>query len=248
MANMKHSLAFLFLLFVCTNCLGQERTSAKVFPEIALTNRIEFADPHFDQPRFSCGFLLVQGRDTFAVTARHLLKFIKTKEMTRLSLGSSVKAWSLFVLPDKDKRVVTGRLLNEDLAASLDDKATFEEDWLVFSLRSNHTAVKPLTFRTAPLQPGEKLYVIGWTRRMEEGPQRVYEFEYYKTVDHRLLLKDVIVPEQFGGLSGAPLVDEQGQLVGIVSGATVDPVSKQKYFSPYPVDGLRAFIENYQKK
>jgi hypothetical protein len=248
MANMKHYQAFLFLLFIFTNCSGQERTSAKVFPEIALTNRIEFADPHFDQPRFSCGFLLVQGRDTFAVTARHLLKFIKTKEMTRLSLGSSVKSWSLFVLPDKDKRVVTGRLLNEDPAASLADKATFEEDWLVFSLRSNHTAVKPLAFRTVPLQPGEKLYVIGWTRRMEEGAQRVYEFEYYKTVDHRLLLKDVIVPEQFGGLSGAPLVDEQGQLVGIVSGGTVDPDSKQKYFSPCPVDGLRAFIENYQRK
>ncbi|MBO2009955.1 trypsin-like serine protease [Hymenobacter negativus] len=243
---MKHY--WLFLLLLSASCSAQERTSTKVFPEIALTNRIDFVDPHFDQPRFSCGFLLAHNQDTFAITARHLLKFIKTKEMTRLSLGNSIKSWSLFSLPTKDKSVVTKRLLNENTAASLEDKATYDDDWLVFSLRSNHTTVKPLVFRTAPLQPGETLYVVGWTRRMEEGPQRVYEFEYYKTVDHRLLLKDVVVPEQFGGLSGAPLVDEQGQLVGIVSGGTVDPVLKQKYFSPCPVDGLRAFLESYQKR
>ncbi|MDO7846235.1 serine protease [Hymenobacter sp. M29] len=244
---MKHCW-LLLLLLLSSACSGQERTSAKAFPAIALTNRIEFADPRFDQPRFSCGFLLVHNRDTFAVTARHLLKIIKTKEMTRLSLGNSIKSWSLFSLPNKDKRVTTGQLLNEDTSMSLDDKATYNEDWLVFSVRSNGTAVKPLAFRTTPLQPGEKLYVVGWTRHMEEGPQRVYEFEYYKTVDHRMLLKDVIVPEQFGGLSGAPLVDEQGQFVGIVSNGTIDPVSKQKYFSPCPVDGLCAFIEKYQKK
>jgi hypothetical protein len=237
----------LFLLLLSINCLGQERTSAKTFPAIALTNRIEFTDPHFDQPRFSCGFLLAHNQDTFAITARHLLKIIKTKEMTHLAFGNSIKSWSLFSLLHKDKNAVTERLLNENAAASLEDKATYDDDWLVFSLRSNHTTVKPLAFRATPLRPGEKLYVVGWTRRMEEGPQRVYEFEYYKTIDHRLLLKDVIVPEQFGGLSGAPLVDEQGQLVGIVSNGTIDPVSKQKYFSPCPVDGLRAFIENYQK-
>lgn len=244
---MKHYWPLLLLFFLTTNCSGQEHVSTKLFPAIALTNRIIFTDPHFDQPRFSCGFLLAQGRDTFAVTARHLLKFIKTKEMKQLALGASVKSWSLFALPNKEQRVVTGRLLNENLAASLDDKATYDEDWLVFSVRSNQTAVKPLAFRTTPLRPGEKLYVVGWTRHMEEGAQRVYEFEYYKTIDHRLLLKDIAVPAQFGGLSGAPLIDEQGDLVGIVSGGTVDPVSKQKYFSPCPVDGLRAFIENYQK-
>lgn len=238
---------FFLCLLPAISCAGQERTSAKVFPEIALTNQILFADSRFDQPRFSCGFLVTHKQDTFAVTAKHLLKIIKTKDMTRLSLGNSIKSWSLFSLPTKEKSVVTQRLLNENPAASLDDKATYDEDWLVFSLRSNHTSVKPLAFRATPLQPGEKLYVVGWTRHMEAGPQRVYEFDYYKTVNHRLLLKEVVVPEQFGGLSGAPLVDEQGALVGIVSNGTVDPATGKKYFSPCPVEGLRTFIETYQK-
>ena len=82
---------------------------------------------------------------------------------------------------------------------------------------------------------------------MEEGPQRVYEFEYYKTIGHRILLKDIIVPELLGGLSGAPLVDEAGKVVGIVSNGTVDPVTGKKYFSPCTLDTLLAFLDKQGK-
>ncbi|WP_324672271.1 trypsin-like serine protease [Hymenobacter sp. GOD-10R] len=238
---------FVLLLFT-TACFGQEQVSKKTFPEIALTNQIAFADPQYDQPRFSCGFLLKHQNDTFAVTAKHLLKVIKPKGMKAVSFGNSVKSWSLFPLPDKARSVVTNRLLNENKAESLEAKATYDQDWLVFSLQSNHSGIKPLEARTTPLQPGEKLYVVGWTRHMDSGPQRVYEFEYYKTIDNRILVKDVVVPEQFGGLSGAPLVDEQGQVVGIVSNGTVDPTSGKKYFSPCAVSGLLSFLDTYQKK
>ncbi|UOQ54519.1 trypsin-like serine protease [Hymenobacter cellulosivorans] len=236
------------LLLLTVECSGQETVSQKTFPDIALTNQIDFTDPQFDQARFSCGFLLKHHNDTVAVTAKHLLKVIKTKEMNTVSFGNSIKAWSLFSLSNKGNKVVTKALLNENKAELLEDKATYDDDWLVFSLSANHTAVKPLEARSTPLTPGEKLYVVGWTRKMEAGPQRVYEFEYYKTIDHRLLLKDLIVPEQFGGLSGAPVVDEQGLVVGIVSNSTMDPATKKKYFSPCALDGLLAFLETNSKK
>ncbi|UOQ73761.1 trypsin-like serine protease [Hymenobacter cellulosilyticus] len=209
---------------------------------MTLVNRIDFTDPQFNQPRFSCGFLLQHQGDTFAVTAKHLLKVIKTGEMGSVSFGTSIKSWSLFPLNRPENRVVTKKLLNENTKEALDDKATYDDDWLVFSLGSNTSGVKPLKVRTTPLQAGEKLYVVGWTRRIESGPQRVYEFEYYKTIDHRILLKEVLVPEQFGGLSGAPLVDEQGLVVGVVSNGTVDPATKKKFFSPCALDGLLAFL------
>jgi hypothetical protein len=237
-------LSWLLVLMLCiTECSGQETVSKKTFPNIALTNRIDFTDPQFDQPRFSCGFLLKHHNDTVAVTAKHLLKVIKTKEMTGVSFGNSIKAWTLFPLTNKANRVVTKALLNENKTELLEDKATYDDDWLVFSLSANHSGVRPLEARTTPLTPGEKLYVVGWTRKMESGPQRVYEFEYYKTIAHRLLLKDVIVPEQFGGLSGAPVVDKQGLVVGIVSNGTVDPDTKKKHFSPCSLDGLLSFLE-----
>ena len=245
----KNNGLYLFsLLLISISGCAQEQLSTKEFAAIALTNRIDFVDSKFDQSRFSCGFLVKYNADTFAVTAKHLLKIIKTDKMQTLTFENYVKEWILYPLDKKEQVVVTDKLLNENKSELLDKPSTYNQDWLLFSIKTNHSKVKPLAVRTTPLVPGEKLYVIGWTRKMETGSQRVYEFEYYKSIGDRLLLKDVIVPEQFGGLSGAPVVDEQGLVVGIVSGGTVDPETKKKYFSPCAINDLVKFIAALPKK
>ncbi|MDT3402066.1 trypsin-like serine protease [Mucilaginibacter terrae] len=237
----------LILLLLSTSGCAQNRSSKEKFADIALTNKIDFVHSKYDQPRFSCGFLIKFNADTFAVTAKHLVKFIKTDEMKTLIFSNQIKNWSLYPLDKKEQLVVTDKLLNEDHSAKLNDASIYQEDWLLFSIKTNHSNVKPLEVRTTPLTPGEKMYVIGWTRKMEEGSQRVYEFEYYKSIGNRLLLKDIIVPEQFGGLSGAPVIDKQGLVVGIVSGATLDPTTNKKYFSPCSIDGLAKFVAELPK-
>ncbi|MCD0489534.1 trypsin-like serine protease [Pedobacter sp. MC2016-14] len=231
------------LLSISSSACSQEKVSTQTFPAIALSNKIDFVDPKFDQPRFSCGFLLKYKADTFAVTAKHLLKHVKNEEMKTLTFANNIKNWSLFPLDQKQELVVTDKLLNENKAALLEDASVYDEDWLLFSIKSNSTHVKPLSARTTPLIPGEKLFVLGWTRKMETGSQRVYEFEYYKTIGNRILLKDVVVPEKFGGLSGGPVIDQQGLVVGLVSGATTDPDTDKKYFSPCSLEGLIKFID-----
>lgn len=242
-----HTFYLLIFLLLPTWGCAQEKVSQETFAPIALTNKIDFVNPKFDQPRFSCGFLIKYKTDTFAVTAKHLLKIIKSSDMKTLAFENHIKNWSLYPLEQKDQLVVTNQLLNENKSASLDAQSTYQEDWLLFSIKTNHSKVKPLELRTTPLNPGEKLYVVGWTRKMEQGSQRVYEFEYYKSIGNRLLLKDVIVPEQFGGLSGAPVIDQQGLVVGIVSGGTTDPDTDKKYFSPCAIGGLAKFLENQSK-
>lgn len=241
---MRHIYVSVLILTFACSCSSQEKVSQKVFDDMALTNGIEFNDPKLTQPGFCTGFLLKFNNDTFAVTAKHLSKIIKPEKMTVLSLDGFVRNWVLFPLDKKEETVVTGKLLNQNTAELLEDKTSYENDWLVFSIATNHLAVKPLQVRTTPLIPGEKLYVVGWTRKMENGKQRIYEFEYYKTIGHRILLKEVVVPEQLGGLSGAPVVDEQGSVVGIVSNSTQDPHTGKKYFSPCTIDGLIAFLQN----
>lgn len=245
--TMKRHFFFPFLLLVISGCSGQEKLSAKKFPDIALVNRIDFYNPKFDQPRFSCGFLLQYHSDTFAVTAKHLLKFIKPDGMATLSFENAVKNWIFYPLTKKEDSIVTEKLLNENKTALLADASIYEDDWLVFSIRQNHSTVQALQVRTTPLVTGEKLYVIGWTRKMETGEQRVYEFAYHTTIGKRILLKELIVPEQFGGLSGGPVVDEQGLVVGIVSGGTVDPADGKKYFSPCIITGVTEFLDSYKK-
>lgn len=239
---------FFFLLFFSISAYTQDNISKETFPAITLVNRIDFIDSKYDQQKFSCGFLINYKGEEFAVTAKHLLKIIKTDKMKKLIFENYIKDWILYPLDKKEQWVTTNKLLNENKLASLNDQRTYDEDWLLFSIKTNHSGVKALEMRTTQLSKGEKLYVIGWTRKMEEGSQRVYEFEYVKSVGNRLLLKNLIVPEQFGGLSGAPVIDKKGLLVGIVSGATTDPETSEKYFSPCAIEGLVSFMENLQKK
>lgn len=242
--QLTNNVIYLFIvLLLSTSGCAQDKASTQKFEDIALTNKIDFVDSKFDQPRFSCAFLIKYEADTFAVTAKHLLKIIKSDEMKTLTFENYIKNWILYPLDKKEQLVITDKLLNENKSASLDDKSTYDQDWLLFSIKTNLSQVRPLELRSTPLIPGEKVFVIGWTRKMEKGSQRVYEFEYYKTIGDRLLLKDLIVPEQFGGLSGAAVVDQQGFVVGIVSGGTADPETNKKYFSPCSIDGLLKFLE-----
>lgn len=238
----------LLAIIVFAFCSCQNKTSTKTFDEMVLMNKIEFNDTSLDQARFACGFLLQYKNDTFAVTAKHLLQIIKPKQMKTLAFENHIKSWSFYVLDKKDKIVTTNSLLNRNESESLENKSSYINDWLVFSVKNNDSQVKALKIRGNPLADGEKLYAVGWTRTMENGPQRVYEFEYYKTINNRILLKDIIVPEKFGGLSGAPVVDGNGDLVGIVSGGTEDPDTKKKYFSPCTLDNLLFFLDEYQQK
>lgn len=226
----------------------QNKTSTKTFDETALVNKIEFNDTELNQSRFGCGFLMEYENETYAVTAKHLLQVIKPMKMKVLSFDNHIKSWSFYVLDKKNELVTTDTLLNTNKSESLDEKSSYVNDWLVFSVKSNNSNAKILKIRETPPKAGEKLYAVGWTRTMENGSQRVYEFEYYKTINNRMLLKDVIVPDKFGGLSGAPVVDENGELVGIVSGGTEDPDTKKKYFSPCTLDSLVSFLDQYQQK
>ncbi|RZL46532.1 MAG: hypothetical protein EOO93_25865, partial [Pedobacter sp.] len=86
------------LLLLSTSGFAQDKVSTENFPAIALTNKIDFVDSKFSQPRFSCGFLIKYETDTFAVTAKHLLKIIKTDEMKKLTLENYIKSWMLYPL------------------------------------------------------------------------------------------------------------------------------------------------------
>lgn len=234
-------------MLLLTACNGQEKVSTKTFDDIALVNKIDFFDSKLDQAKFSCGFLLSYNNETYAVTAKHLLKHIKPESMKTLSFENNIKSWSLYPLENKSELVVCDKLLNENKSENLKDESIYDNDWLVFSIKENSSKVKPLQMRTTPLNVGEKIYVVGWTRKMETGKQRVYEFEYYKTIGNRILLKDIIVPEKFGGLSGAPVVDEKGLVVGIVSGGTNDPATDKKYFAPCSLINLVSFLDKVQQ-
>lgn len=243
---MKNYLSLLSIVLILLSC-SQARISVsdKQFPPTSLVNHYEYFEGKHKFDQLGTAFLLKYREDTFAITTKHTLAILKTDSIKNLSLENFIKSWTMSALTRENEMVVTDKLLNEDKSESLKSKEALKKDWLVFSIKENNANVIPVEFREKPLVKGEKLYVVGWTRHMKEGDQRVYEFKYYKTKGTHHLLKKIIVPEKFGGLSGAPVLDEEGKLIGMVSTSKFDLLAMKKLFAPVGTEDLRVFLDAY---
>ena len=54
-------------------------------------------------------------------------------------------------------------------------------------------------------------------------------------------------PKNPGGLSGSPVVDKNGLVVGTIAGFDEDPVTKEQFLSPCSADYLIDFFKEYYK-
>lgn len=246
---MKNSFHYLFFITVFASCSKAiVADSEKQFPSISLINHYEYFEGEHEFEQLGTAFLLKYKNDTFAITAKHILAVIKSDSAKNLTLENFVKTWTMSPLNNENEIVIVDKLLNENKNESLKSDTLYEKDWLVFSIKENRANVLPLEFREKPLLKGEKLYAIGWTRHMKEGNQRVYEFEFYKTKGSHHLMRKLIIPEKMGGLSGGPVVDEDGKLVGIVSKSDFSLFTMENMLAPVGTDDLKSFLDNYINK
>ena len=63
-----------------------------------------------------------------------------------------------------------------------------------------------------------------------------------------LLLKKLIVPEKMGGLSGGPVIDRNGKLVGIVSNSKFSFRNMENMVAPVGIAELKEYLDNYLNK
>ena len=246
---MKKILYYLFFILVFASCSKAKiSVSPKQFPPTSLVNHYEYVGGEHQFSQLGTAFLLEYKGDTFAISAKHILAVLKPDSLYNLTLDNFIEKWTMSPLDKENEVVVIDKLLNEDKGESLKSKTLHDKDWLVFSIKENKANVIPLKFREKPLVKGEKLYVIGWTRHMTEGSQRVYEFEFYKTKGTHHLMKKLIIPDKMGGLSGGPVVDEDGKLVGVVSKGEFSLLAMQDMVAPVGTDDLKAFLDDYLNK
>ena len=181
-----------------------------------MVSRIEYVDKSF--PVAPCGFLLDTGKEILAVTAKHVLTYFKSEAMTTVSFADRLKSWVMFPKNNPADTVVVDALLNEDPAESIDRRVPSAVDWLLFSIKSKSDHIQPLKFRTDPLRAGEKVYIIGWRYSDKDCPQVVYEGNYIESSDGSVIIStDLLSDNKMPGLSGAPVVDSDGLLIGIMS-------------------------------
>jgi hypothetical protein len=185
------------------------------WPRIALVNQIDYVDGH--HPVAGCGFLLEVGDELLAATAKHVLTYFKSAEMDSVDFGGTLESWRMFPKDRPADMVVVDELLNRDAGESLEG-IPCGRDWLLFTVGRRSEGIQPLRFRETPLEAGEPLYLIGWRYTETNCPQVVYEGTFVRSESDAVAITiEALIDNTVPGLSGAPVIDERGYLVGLMS-------------------------------
>lgn len=190
------------------------------WPDFVLSNRIVFPDTTFDY--LANAFAVDTGADTVGVTCKHIfMVFQYLRGATTIDLGDDVRGWDLRSSRDPDRVLQTRRLINADPDEPIGDFAGIKDrDWLVFELGDWSDGVYPLKVRYTPLDRGETVYAVGRSRAERHDPDPVRSplrvFRAFGAFYYVQPLDPNIDPVE---TSGSPVIDQNGYLVGLVSGA-----------------------------
>lgn len=236
---MKTAIFILLVLIYTQITFSQEKS----FPEITLINSIEFMDGSIAPSYPGCSFLLDVGYDTLAVTCKHALWAGKNEKMKSISFSGQIKEWRMFAKYDTSNYIIVDKLINENKDEAIGEWNT-EKDYLLFTIKENHSNIKLLKLNTKKLTTGEELYKVGWAFSDKEGPQRIYKSKFYKHLGNAMLVEDEVRENQ-AGTSGSPVVTESGAFSGIVSSWKYDPQSAGWYPAPCSTDYLWEIVYEY---
>jgi V8-like Glu-specific endopeptidase len=185
------------------------------WPQIALINHISYVDKDYSVA--GCGFLLDIGTDTIAVTAKHILSYFKSDSMNTVSFINRLKEWEMYPKDNNMDKVHIEKIINENPNEQLQG-IPVNKDWLLLTVKQKSLNIQPLQFRKSPLIAGEKVYIIGWRFSDNNCAQRIYEGKFVKTMEGALIISTRLLSNNtIPGLSGAPVVDSEGYLIGIMS-------------------------------
>lgn len=184
------------------------------WPQIAMINDIQYEQKR--HPVAGCGFLLDSGKGVYAVTAKHVLTYFKSESMDSVHFRGTLVSWKMYPKNSPKDMVVVDRLVNEDAGESI-EKILPKRDWLIFSVKERSKNIQPLKCRKSALIPGEKVYIVGWRYSDKECTQRIYDGKFVKMQDGSFLISCTeLADNTIPGLSGAPVIDSSGDLIGIM--------------------------------
>ncbi len=201
---------------------------------------VKFHNTKFDNPHAGSGFLLEHKGEVYGITAKHVLFFAKTDSMKTISFGNHLKAWEFVSKTSSNKKVLAGKLINENPQEKLEMPP--KGDWLIFEIKGEiPDDIVIYQLREESLQIGESVCFLGYPYKKEKHVNVQGTF-IGLTKDNNLRLK---VPKgTYNGCSGGPVLDSQGKLVGIVSMGYFNTAENKMVFEPASLNYFKKEINN----
>jgi hypothetical protein len=209
-------------------------------------NDVQFAGA--PQQRFlGSGFVLEHQGRLFGVTAKHVLLMHKGAPLASTDIQPSLDQWRL-----RDPRgtgttdIRFGRLLNGDATEAMTEKV-LERDFFLFEL-ADAGGFTPLRLASKEPKVGDLLQAIGCSYSREKTcAQDIYIGSVVGRQGDNLLMDLGSQPlRQLFGLSGSPLLNQAGELVGMVSNILPDASGTMR-FAPIDTRQLRELLKTYSK-
>lgn len=201
---------------------------------------VKFNDLAYNNPHAGSGFILNYKGKLYGITAKHVLFFAKTDSMKTISFGDQLHSWNFASKEHSNTSIQAGKLINENPkeAITMPPKG----DWLVFEINDpipKNVAVYHL--REQPLTMGESVRFMGYPYNRKKAVNVQGSFIGYTNENN---LKLDVPKGNYGGCSGGPVVDMDGNLVGIVSMGYYNEKEQKMIFEPASLDYFKEIMQS----
>ena len=225
-AKYQNYLQLFILLLLFSSCSTKETPVLKEpwiektvseWPELVMTNVVEFSDTTYKN--IGNAFLIDTGSDTLAVTCKHIFMLFRTETNNKIDLYDNFRGWNIFPKGKTEKSLQLGNLINGNSNEETGEFNTLKSrDWIIFRL-DEKSKFTPLKIRTRPVSEGEIVYTVGWAYKQHTVFPSLVKMQVYKNLGVYFYVNTLTQNVDAAGRSGSPVIDKNGYLVGIVSGA-----------------------------
>jgi Trypsin-like peptidase domain len=181
------------------------------WPQLVLTNSAKFKG--HSPLNGASGFLIrTEAGKILAATARHLLgeNGGVEPEVSLADLDANFDSWVMYprTLPDHGVKL---------LGSASKTNGPKNNDWVLLRVDGEPTHVTPLRIRRDPVKVGERVHLVGVSYAEPDVVQKVYSGVVTARGGGNRFRYDISPHVDIRGFSGAPVVDNAGLLVGVMT-------------------------------
>lgn len=243
---------FLISLVLAPNPETDLFKEQKNFPELSEKHKVfissvKFHDPQYNKAHVGSGFFISHKGSVYGVTAKHVLYFAKTESMDAVDFNGELKSWEFISPSDPSIKIKAGNLLNHNSEELLSEP--IKGDWLIFEIE-NELPENVHVFEISDVDPsiGEELSFTGFPYESKDPSLPLSVNGSYQGSEEQWVFTMNVPRGNYGGTSGGPVLNRNGQVVGLVSMGYFNEEEQRMIFLPASVSYFKEVIEQENAK